>query len=66
MAPAGPSVFGKKFKMLLLRVAEEDDLALEGPLDGVEAFRAVEPAMARRLKSASRRQKIVFKVNRRE
>jgi hypothetical protein len=46
VAPAGPSVFWKKFRMLLFFFAEVA-LAVEGPLDGVEAFRAFEPAMVR-------------------
>lgn len=52
VAPAGPSVFWKKFKMLLFRFAEDDDLALEGPLEGVEPFRAFGPVMTCGAKSA--------------
>lgn len=48
MAPAGVSVFWKKFKMLLFPFAENDLVADAEPLDGVDAFLAYDPAIAHR------------------
>lgn len=48
VAPAGASVFWKKFKILLFPFAEEGFVVDAGPLDGVDAFFAYDPAIARR------------------
>lgn len=47
VAPAGASVFWKKFRILLFPFAEDDFVADAGPLDGVDAFLANDPAIAR-------------------
>lgn len=47
VAPAGASVFWKKFRILLFPFAEDDFVADAGPLDGVDAFLAYDPAIAR-------------------
>jgi hypothetical protein len=48
VAPAGASVFWKKFKILLFPFAEEVFVVDAGPLDGVDAFLTYDPAIARR------------------